>query len=294
MVEPSPGQDPSVVSNPFAERLSAAIAERRLSLARVQAKLEALDHHISVASLSYWSTGRSMPTRSRSYGIVQALEGILQVEDGHLTEAIVAGPQEYAMAAIMNRQELLTDLLQEHDLPNANMFEKDVISHSVTIDRDGCERSMVTRMVLRARNSGAQRWAIIVERVGPRDIEASGDATAPLLRQIRIAPDLTALEFGLDHPLERGEALLAQHEIHFPAGNPPVDSSGFSLRAPLKTLSLRVEFLDQLPPRLFRTFQAPGADEPVRLEQSLLIRARVAHCVIHDATPGTHAIGWEW
>lgn len=44
--------DPSTQSNLFAKRLSSALAERGLPLARVQAKLQKLGHPISVASLS--------------------------------------------------------------------------------------------------------------------------------------------------------------------------------------------------------------------------------------------------
>lgn len=286
--------DPSTQSNLFAKRLSSALAERGLPLARVQAKLQKLGHPISVASLSYWSTGRSLPSRSRSYGVVRALEGILKVEEGYLTEAVTLTPQEYALATVMNRQELVSELLQEHQLPDSTMFERDAVALYVTIDRDSCERSLTTRIVLRAAKSGAQKWAIVVERVGPRDVEASGDATAPLLRQIRIAPDLTALEFGLNRPLERGEAVLAEHRIRLPAGNSPVQSSGVSLRAPSKFLSLHVEFLDESPSQVFRTFKAPGSDARVRVDQPPLFQDGVAHCVVQDVAAGQHAIAWEW
>lgn len=50
--------DRSTTSNQFADRLAEALQTRKLSLNRVRAHLKAMGHDVSVASLSYWSTGR--------------------------------------------------------------------------------------------------------------------------------------------------------------------------------------------------------------------------------------------
>ena len=50
----------------FAEVLTAAIQGRGLSLERIRARLDAAGVPVSIATLSYWQSGRSLPTRSRS------------------------------------------------------------------------------------------------------------------------------------------------------------------------------------------------------------------------------------
>ncbi|MEL4503897.1 hypothetical protein AAEX63_03235 [Luteococcus sp. H138] len=293
-MHPRPARDPSTEGNLFAERLTQALGKRNLPLSRVQARLVAMDQKVSVASLSYWANGRSLPTRARSYGVVQALEIVLGLEPGDLTGAIDTGPQNYPLATILHRDELLAESVRQHNLPSTQLWNHDAISHMVLIDRDSCERAMTTKLALRAVTPGAQNWAIVVERIGKQDIEAHGDHIAPLRRQIRIAPDLTILEFGLDNPLERGQTVVTEHQINFPAGNTPSKDSGYALRATAKLLSLTVEFLDELPRQIYRTFQSPGDDAPVRIDQPLLIREGTVHYALTDALPGMHAIAWEW
>lgn len=66
----------------FAGRLSQALTERKLPLDRVRSRLAEQGLAVSVATLTYWSTGRSVPSRSSSLAVVSALEEVLGTSPG--------------------------------------------------------------------------------------------------------------------------------------------------------------------------------------------------------------------
>ena len=47
----------------FADALTTAIQQRGLSLERIRARLAKAEVPVSTATLSYWQSGRSLPTR---------------------------------------------------------------------------------------------------------------------------------------------------------------------------------------------------------------------------------------
>lgn len=68
----------------FAEVLSQAVGE----LDRLSTRLSQLGTPTSIATLSYWQTGRSLPTRARSLKAIEHLERILGVPTGHLVRSL--------------------------------------------------------------------------------------------------------------------------------------------------------------------------------------------------------------
>lgn len=241
--------DPSRNPQLFAERLSTALHSRGMTLARVRSELAKRSLDVSVASLSYWTNGRSLPSRQNSFDIVRELEHLLELTPGYLMEATFQGPNHFALGSVINRRELLGEMVEPYELPDTSMWHTEFIMHNVSIDADSCQRRKKTRIGFRAQNDGAERWAIIVERVAKEDIEAHGDTLAPLRRQLRIAPDLTALEFSLDRPVDRGTLVVADHEIIYPQGNAPVSDINYGVTRKLKLLSLTTTFTGTAPRR---------------------------------------------
>lgn len=285
--------DRSTTSNQFADRLAEALQTRKLSLNRVRAHLKAMGHDVSVASLSYWSTGRSQPTRARSLNVVRALEEVLQVEPGFLVDAMRAGKSELSLDDVVKRQELLPEQMRAHDLPISRLWETDIVLYHVVIGPDSCEHQITTQLGLRAIVTGAYRWAMVVERAEEGELEVVGDEVAPLRRQVQLAPDLTALEFALDQPVERDARIVAGHQITFPPGQAPVSSTGHALRTSARYLSLTVEFTGELPRQVWRSFKGPDDEEATRVVGVTVIGERSVQSVVLEPAPGLHSIAWE-
>ena len=79
MIEGSEGVDP------FATALRNAIRKRGLSLERVRFHLAQRGHDLSIATLSYWQSGRSRPERAASLAALDDLEKVLSVPTGELS-----------------------------------------------------------------------------------------------------------------------------------------------------------------------------------------------------------------
>lgn len=79
-------------SDSFAIELARAIDSRGLALDRICAHLRARGHHISAATISYWRSGRSRPTRERSWLAIGSLEEILGIPRGSLACRISPPP----------------------------------------------------------------------------------------------------------------------------------------------------------------------------------------------------------
>ena len=75
----------------FADALSAALRHRRMTLSTLRDRLGDLDCKVSVATLSYWQTGRSLPTRAGSLRTVGAIERVLELPPNSLHNALRRG-----------------------------------------------------------------------------------------------------------------------------------------------------------------------------------------------------------
>lgn len=78
-------------STGFPAALRAALRARGLTLTQVADELAARGLTVSLATLSYWSTGRSLPRRRTSQQVVTELEDVLGVPAGTLVSALAAG-----------------------------------------------------------------------------------------------------------------------------------------------------------------------------------------------------------
>lgn len=71
-------------SSAFAEAFDAAVADRGVSLSSLHRRLAELATPVSVATLSYWRSGRSVPERATSLAAVGVLEEVLGLGPGAL------------------------------------------------------------------------------------------------------------------------------------------------------------------------------------------------------------------
>jgi hypothetical protein len=82
---------PTRTETPFPRALDQAIASSGLSLDRVRARLARHGVQVSIATLSYWRSGRSRPERRDSLRAVRILEEQFGLSPGSLTELL--GPR---------------------------------------------------------------------------------------------------------------------------------------------------------------------------------------------------------
>lgn len=284
------GEEQRVTSR-FATRLAEALADRGLSFAAVRQELDAHGVSLSAASLSYWSTGRSVPTRHRSRGVVAALEQVLRVPEGWLLEALDPSPQ--ADEGLIDRTGLLQRAIVEHRVRRDTGWRQLLVHQENWFGSDRAEKGYRVRDLTVAEVDGLQHWAVAVsEHTGPVEcVETTG---CELVRQVDVAPSLAILEFCTPRPLALGESAMTGHRISYPGNGDEATELGYGLARPTGHLVLQAHFAGQLPREVQLTY-TPGQDvEPSPLDHPVLVGEHEVQACVERAAAGLYRLVWRW
>lgn len=283
----------------FATVLRSAIADSGLSLERIQAKLAERGVDISVATLSYWQSGRSEPGRRASVAALPHVEELLSLAPGELQAHLartVRAPQNLASM-------LLSDILGSDDPLSEKLLRADsrlremliIVSDHCTIRVDDtCRmRSRWVRRVLTSDVDGADRFLVLRVKHRPDDPDPTFEPLSHCSAgQTYTDPgsSLIAQEVLLDRVLERGESIIVEYAL----SGPPSDMEYASARrSALRELVLEIQFDPAALPTSCELVQSTldGTDEvraPITLDSTHCVRL-----VRHNLQPGRYAMHWS-
>ncbi|WP_285632836.1 XRE family transcriptional regulator [Lentzea sp. NBRC 102530] len=278
----------------FAQALRTAITNRGLGLERLREHLSQNGVSVSMATLSYWQTGRSRPERQKSLQAVVHLEHILQVPPGHLSELLgpprprgrwlrhAPAPMSAFWPFPSPVEHALHDLDTQWDDQLLRVSQQDF----VTIGADRTERVFRSRQVLSASMNGPDRWVVIMHiddhhRPLPQ-INALKNCTVG--RTVSEPADgLLVAELLFERPLRKGESVVIEHELVNQDPCPPATSYERKFRLPTREYVLEVTFEGDAPSAV--TQVADGSE--VKPGRTLLD-------VALDVRPGSRGFSWTW
>ncbi len=275
----------------FSTTLSDAIAARGLTLNRLQARLEQRGVSVSMATLSYWSNGRSVPARASSMSVVEALESILELPPGALL-SLLSEPPTPNMTWAADRAEFLREQIKAIGPASADSQEQLMAHLEVSIAEDRHLLSTTTTLVVKSRVPGAQGLSIVINRPQGTSVDAHPLNGVTMGRTVHLDGQSTLFEFLYDHPLERGETRRARCRLNFGPSETEV-TTGYSLRSATPLLMLTCTFLGDLPRSIVRCFTPPNSDASPREVQRIPVQTTV-ECVLTDPPIGLHSLVWEW
>ncbi|MBB4965051.1 XRE family transcriptional regulator [Saccharothrix violaceirubra] len=288
---------------PFADALRAAIAARGIGLERIREYLADHGVTVSVATLSYWQSGRSRPERRSSLAAIGHLEEVLLLPPGHLSNllgpprprgrwlnrlpraappvgALFPQPARVEDAAGEVRWDDRLTRLSRHDL--------------VLVGPDRCEQSVRTRHVLRADADGADRWVLVTE---------ASDGSLPLVKPlwhcdlgrvvVRPSAGLVVAELLFDRALRRGEHIVIEHELITPVPRPVATAHTRTFRHPVREYVLEIAFDPAAVPACCERFQRAG-DGPERVVTAAPGSDGSLLAVQLDVEPGQSGFRWRW
>lgn len=298
-----------LATGPFNEALRAAIQASGLSLERIQYRLRARDVRVSVATLSYWQSGRSQPERRASLLALRHLEELLELPAGSLARLLSHPRRRGRWRARTAADGLRIDALWPPDDNVAamlNQFDDGWdhalirISHhdQVLIGADRGERALRTRQLLRADRDGASRWVLTYHVDGP-------DGSLPMVRALRHCRvgrmlcdrgrGYVVAELLFDRVLLRGETVMIEYEV---VNRPPYPvSSSFErkLRFPVREYLMEVAFDPVARPAHCHHYVAATVQRPPERVRALeLDPSHSVHIAKLDAEPGIYGIRWDW
>ncbi|MEU5695082.1 XRE family transcriptional regulator [Actinosynnema sp. NPDC020468] len=273
-------------ARPFADALRSAIAARGIGLERIREHLAEHGVSVSLATLSYWQSGRSRPERRSSLAAIGHLEAILDLPPGHL--AGLLGPPR-------PRGRWLKRLPEEpRPVPSwddriSRLSQQDV----VTIGRDRGEVSFRSRHVLRAEEDGADRWLVVahVDRTPPTITPLRHCALGRVLPRPEVG--LVVAELLFDRVLRRGESIVIEHELVNADPHPIATNYGRRFRLPVREYVLEVQFDPAATPvacrRYSHTDTRGDLSTPVLLGPGGSLLG-----VFLDFGPGEAGFRWSW
>ncbi|WP_232548740.1 hypothetical protein [Propioniciclava soli] len=287
----------------FAEVLTAAVQSRGLSLERLRSRLDEMGVPVSIATLSYWQSGRSLPTRARSYHTLVALEDILELPSGHLTRHTHTADgrtrrELFPWQSVMPVGELVTQIIADLGIDMQGQLARVSMVDRLTINADRTEAMQEGRILWRADRNGLHRWPLVFEQ------DADGDSGVPTLEatfgcrvgEVVEVPErhLIVAEMLAPRVVQRGEHVLSEYRVLFAPTSAPSFRLTRSSMDPVRTVALCTRFdPHELPRRVRGGYSATMGAEPTEFTD-LELTDNEAQFVRADTSPGVHAMTWEW
>lgn len=295
-------------NGPFHRALRAAISERGLPLSRLCAHLERRGLHVGGSTISYWQRGLRVPEGPQSAAVVHALEDILNVPEHALVGLIrprrrplgdIAGaPRRWV--ELSGQWGPAADLLGELDVPESRCnADLEVLSAHLSMDigPDRVMRASTTRVVLRARQVGPDRYYTVYRGdlgcdIGAVEVRAGEGCRRGRVRRHAPSASLVA-ELPFDRYLAAGETHVLSYTVEDGTGG-PVD--GYQQLARVGGGSLLVQLRFDPATRPVRCLQEsrPSAQEPCSAVTELFCSERTVSAYFPTTPPGVHGISVEW
>jgi hypothetical protein len=286
----------------FSEALRVAIKNRGVSLEYLRGRLSDLGTPLSVATLSYWRSGRSQPEHQTSLEALTSLEEILHLPDGHLRSRLRPsrrpGPigGRMSLADVMGGDAVRETLVQLGFDPDASEALVETSTQvTVEIEADGRARSSVSRSVWKAVRDDARGTPIVLRIDGP------GAAVPEFLARkgcrlgkthTDVGAGVYGVELLLERPLHAGETAITELEIQIPQDAAADPFFELYLTRRLSEAMLWVHFDANRVPAHCEAY----LEDPRHL--GVQVRATMgttsAHHVARNVGPGRLGIRWDW
>lgn len=293
------GDDESGQDESFAGVLRGAIEDRGLSLDRIRQHLAAAGFELTIATLSYWQSGRSEPGRADSRRAVVELERILQLDPGGLSGRLAAprtrgrrqpGPVIEPMNVVEPGH---WERLAADALPMLERLKTRTAHDQMAIGPDRRATRHLLRETVRAMSDGAEFYPMLWQPDRPDEVNPSARALSGCtLHRLEVIPDehIMLVVLAFPQPLRRTEVAMISYEISTEV--PEVDALIHSVVAPVKELMVGVQFHpDAVPHQVFCTVQSAGERSVTQVE----VRPDGAVQVFEfDFGPGDLGLSWVW
>ena len=290
-------------SGSFAEELRSAIEHSGLSLSVISQRLRARQRPLSVATLSNWQSGRSLPSGEQSLGAVAALEELLGRPPEALAD-LVGAPRPRGRSVLptnfvgrRSSREVFHDALEGLGFESSRQYAHERVFHQfVTIDYSTRTQSFDTRLTVKALESGICRLPAVhvlgkdEPNIAPTYIPLEGCTVG---RKVTW-PERRAygVEFIVDGHLDAGQIATFSYRVEMNAEAPDITAAMYSVPRRANDVLLEVEFRGERKPVEFERYRRTEAGEtltPLRLDHRNRLQIGESRF-----GPGTFGLRWDW
>lgn len=291
----------------FAVTLRRLISDSGMSLQDLVRELRRRGTPVTLATLSYWQTGRSRPERAGSLKAVAALEDVFAIERGSLSSLFPERKPRGRSAARVVRpsaDEIMPVVKLERMREELGMGYRDglvrlSVHERLHIGQDRRDMRLTTRQILRAEREGADRLLQVLwvpEGIQAQQMDPKALVNCTMGR-ILTDPDaeLAGVEVLLSRPLRHGESTIIQTEITWVTDEVMGSMHERRFASSCREYVLEVVFdRDDLPSSVGAYRGTGTEDDDEIVGTPLTLRMGLAQLVVLNATVGTAGIKWQW
>ncbi|KUF15100.1 MULTISPECIES: helix-turn-helix domain-containing protein [Streptomyces] len=289
----------------FATVFRKALRRRGLSLERIRDHLQAHGINVSLATLSYWQSGRSQPEKAQSLRAVDALEPLLGFPAGTLRSLL--GPRRPRGWAPPHDPAAVRDVYGENSdvehvlgerFPHFNSDIRHLIVHeTVTVDERRFVAETRVTMVVRAVRSGVRHLTVIHSLDSPEagTIELRVPCGPP--PPVRFLPevDCVAADLPLGRPLATNETAVVEYTLRAASAEGVSTFHERRVITPLRSYLLHVRFHPRaVPSNCWHLYRKQLGDAPQSRHRVALDEFHTTHLLPTKCTPGVYGVEWEW
>lgn len=288
----------TLADEPFSTVLSRAIQRRNLTLERLSSRLRSLGTPVSIATLSYWQSGRSIPTRAKSLKAVEHLERILSLPPGYLMNALPGdGTNRWDPLAVLPPDQRIYAVLEQMGLDLNRHLAILTVQDSLRLSNGGFTQHQTTRQLVRAEEDGVVHTPVIMvneDEFNPPGLTAG---TGCRFGQLAVLEDISTVvgELVLPQPLMRGDMVMFEYEVlreTEQVGNATPQAAYYRALpsvAPFLVLDLTMEDAPLAAEYVYREREdvpfEGGTHVPLPTDEHVQVSLR-------DAAPGSHGLAW--
>lgn len=283
--------------------LQEAIRNRGIGLSRIRARLEACGASVSVATLSYWQSGRSRPERPESLQAVNHLERVLELPNGALT-SLLGPPRPRGRAAhnakkqsrpeaLVPTPDIALPLLEQVDLPGYRSLTKLSLHDQLLIGADRAKRYQFVRQVVRAEQDGIIGFPFLTQHHTDDQTNHNLSAIAHCrIGEIHKDPEhkLILAEILFDQPLRRGDSTMIEFLVESPSSAGQTTYHERVATCPIREVMFDIRFAGTLPSWVQRYESA----DDVETSQEISTRGNTIQILNTDWGPGICGVRWQW
>lgn len=287
----------------FASELRRAIEQSGLTLTAISQRLRARHRPVSVATLSNWQSGRSLPGGGQSLGVVAALEDLLGRSPDSLADLVGAPRLRGRSVRTTNflghrsSKEVFHMALRELGFTTAQQYAHERVFHQLaTIDTSKDVQRFDFRLIVRALESGICRLPAVYV------LEPSEPNIAPVFLPLEGCsigrrvdwPErrVYGVELLVDGRLDAGQVATFAYRVELSASAKNMTAAVYSLPRRANDVLLEVEFRGDRKPMDCERYQRTESGEAtsaVRLDHRGRLQVSEARF-----GPGTLGLRWAW
>ncbi|MDN5687110.1 MAG: helix-turn-helix domain-containing protein [Brachybacterium sp.] len=287
----------------FAHSLRSSIERSGLSLTQISQRLRARSRPVSVATLSNWQSGRSLPGSGPSIGVVAALEDLLGRSPDSLVDLVGAprlqgrGVPDTRFIGHRSSKNVFRDALLELGFESPERYAHErVFQQLATIDSSRDLQQFTSRVTVRALESGTCRLPAVhvlepsEPNVAPQYIPLEGCTVGRTVNW----PDRRAygVELTIDGHLNAGQVATFAYRVDMHAAATDVTGTFYSLARRAHDVLLEAEFRGPHRPlrcERYRRSETAESVTPVRLDRRDRIQLAESRF-----GPGSFGLRWVW